>query len=193
MFFNYHLVIFTDFCTNPNFQFWMGTSYCIHIGIVVVINVAFMITNTIERSKRQKKLNQLRAAQAIMIAEYKAKKNKLKLERLTRRERRAAINKMLDEVMKRPQLPEAILPTVRTQRKLDQANLDKRALESKYETKETLYKELQDAMKTHAKKSEIRKIKKKLRMNKLPTILEHPDEALAIDDEDLDKLIDLDD
>jgi len=42
------------------------------------------------------------------------------------------------------------------------------------------------------KKSEIRKIKMKLKMNNLPTILEDPQEALAVDDEDIDKLIDLD-
>ena len=73
MFFNYHMVIFTDYCTNPNFQFWMGTSYCVHIGLVVVVNIGFMLTNTIEKSKRKAKLAKLRAAQQIMIAEYKAK------------------------------------------------------------------------------------------------------------------------
>lgn len=128
-----------------------------------------------------------------MIAEFKANKEKLKLERLTRRERRAVINKMLDEVMKRPELPDAILPSVRARRNLEKANLDKRAIESKYETKETLYKELEDAINSHAKKSEIRKIKMKLKMNKLPTILEDPQEAFAFDDEDVDRLIELDD
>jgi len=87
-----------------------------------------------------------------MIAEYRANKEKLKLERLTRREKRALINKMLDEIMKRPELPDAMLPSVRARRNLEKANLDKRAIESKYETKETLYKELQNAIDSHAKK-----------------------------------------
>lgn len=71
-----------------------------------------------------------------MIAEYNAKIEKVRLERLTRREKRAVMNKMLDEKMKRPALPEAILPSVRMRRKLEKASLEKRAIESKYETKE---------------------------------------------------------
>lgn len=131
-----------------------------------------------------------------MIAEQRAKKakyvKKLQQEKHTRREKRAHINKMLDEVMKRPEFPEAILPSVRARRGLEKANLDKRAIESKYETKEALYNELQDAIDSHAKKSQIRKIKMKLKMNKLPTILEDPNEIQAVDDEDIDKLIELD-
>ena len=79
MFFNYHMLIFSDYCTNPNFQFWMGTSYCVHIGVVVIVNIAFMLTNTIEKSKRKSKLDKLRVAQAIMIAEFKANKQKKSL------------------------------------------------------------------------------------------------------------------
>lgn len=55
-----------------------------------------------------------------------------------------------------------------------------------------MYKELNNAIKKNAKKSDIRKIKMKLKMNNLPPIQEHPDESITIDDEDLDKLIDLD-
>lgn len=67
-----------------------------------------------------------------------------------------------------------------------------RAIESKYETKEALYKELKTAIETHSKRSKIRNIKRKLKMNKLPTILEHPDEAIAIDEVDITKMIELD-
>ena len=62
MFFNYHLLIFTDFCTNPRMQFAMGFSYCVFIGIVVLVNISFMISNTIEKSKRKNKLKKLKAA-----------------------------------------------------------------------------------------------------------------------------------
>ena len=62
MFFNYHMVIFSDFCTNPNFQFALGTSYCVHIGLVVAVNIGFMLRNTIDRSKRRSRLDKLRQA-----------------------------------------------------------------------------------------------------------------------------------
>lgn len=52
---------------------------------------------------------------------------------------------------------------------------------SKYETKDVLYKELRAAIASHAKKSEVRKIKMKLKMNNLPTIIEEDTEALVMD------------
>ena len=50
--------------------------------------------------------------------------------------------------------------------------MKRRAIESKYETRDKLYKELSEAMKANAKKKEIKKIQMKLKMNNLPTVLE---------------------
>jgi len=62
MYFEYHTMIFTDYCTNPSFQFLMGYSYCAFLGLVVVVNVVNMLLNTVEKSKRKNKLDRLRAA-----------------------------------------------------------------------------------------------------------------------------------
>ena len=111
-----------------------------------------------------------------MIQEYQAKTKAEKEEMIkrkeTRREKRARINTILDGLMKRPTKPEAILPSQQLQQKLDEANLKRRAIESKYETRDKLYKELSEAMKANAKKKEIKKIQMKLKMNNLPTVLE---------------------
>ena len=115
------------------------------------------------------------------------------MKRLTRREKRAKINAMLDKVMKRPVLPEAILPSVRLQRNLDAANLARRQIESKYKTKEVLYKELKQALARNAAKTEVRKIKMKLKMNNLPTILEDSADHLDMSEQDADKLFQLND
>lgn len=61
MYFEYHTMIFTDYCTNPNFQFLMGNSYCAFLGLVVVVNIVNMLLNTVEKSKRKSKLDKLRA------------------------------------------------------------------------------------------------------------------------------------
>ena len=95
--------------------------------------------------------------------------------------------------MKRPVLPEAILPSVRLQRNLDAANLARRQIESKYKTKEVLYKELKQALARNAAKTEVRKIKMKLKMNNLPTILEDSADHLDMSEQDADKLFQLND
>ena len=46
-------------------------------------------------------------------------------------------------------------------------------------------------MATHAAKSEVRKIKMKLKMNNLPTIPEESQDALIMDQSDIDKLLKL--
>ena len=58
--------------------------------------------------------------------------------------------------MKRPELPDAILPSIRLQRELDEANLKRRSILSKYETKATLYQELKNAIAAQEKKAKIR-------------------------------------
>lgn len=120
-----------------------------------------------------------------MIAEFKKykaeEKEERRLARLSKREKLKAMSKVLDEALKRPEFPDAILPSIKLQRKLDAANLRKRAIESMYETKEVLYKELKDALATHSNKSEIRKIKMKLRKNKLPMILEETQNEMVME------------
>jgi len=127
-----------------------------------------------------------------MIAEYKKNKEDRRLLRLSKREKLRLMSSMLDEVLKRPEFPEAILPSVRLQRNLDEANLRRRAIQSKYVTKAVLYKELKAALATHAKRSEIRKIKMKLKKNKLPIILEESTDEIVMEQKDIDELDALD-
>ena len=76
MFSNYHTVIFSDFCTNPRFQFAMGFSFCVQMGLLVVVNIWFMIKNTMSKSERKRRIAKLKAAQLVMIAEHKEKMEK---------------------------------------------------------------------------------------------------------------------
>jgi len=61
MMFNYHMMLFSDYCFNQSFQYMMGTSYACFLGIVVLVNISNMVRNTIEKGKRLAKLDKLRA------------------------------------------------------------------------------------------------------------------------------------
>ena len=63
MFSNYHAVIFSDYCTNPNFQFSMGFSFCVQVGLLVVVNIWFMIKTMVAKSKLNRKIAGLKARQ----------------------------------------------------------------------------------------------------------------------------------
>ena len=43
MIFNYHMVIFSEYCLNEMFQFYMGFSNAAFIGILVLINITNML------------------------------------------------------------------------------------------------------------------------------------------------------
>ena len=94
-------------------------------------------------------------------------------------------------------LPEnnAIMPRLRIIRAIEDAKRERRAIESKYKTKQVLQQELRNAMRTHTDKSQIRAIKMKFKMNGLPTILEESidTEDMEMENDDIDKLLSIND
>ena len=60
MMFNYLMIIFSDYCLNSHFQFHMGTSFAVLLGIVVFVNISNMVRLSVEKSKRVSKINQLK-------------------------------------------------------------------------------------------------------------------------------------
>ena len=63
MMFNYHMVLFSDYCFNQKFQYMMGTSYAIFLGVVVLINIGNMAKNTVKKGKRNAQLEKLKVNQ----------------------------------------------------------------------------------------------------------------------------------
>ena len=105
------------------------------------------------------------------------------------REHRIRINLYLDQVMVYPK-NNFILPRLRAIRDIEDAQRERRQIETIYKTKEVLYNEMAEAINNKADKSQIRIIEKKLKMNGLPTI---PEEDILMENEDIDKLLSLND
>lgn len=85
-----------------------------------------------------------------------------------------------------------VLPRLRAIRDIEDTEREIRGIQEKYKTKEMLYNEIEEAIKNNADKSQIRIIKKKLKMNGLPTIPEDS-EDMYMENEDIDKLLSLND
>lgn len=71
MCFNYHTIVFSDFCLNADFQFDMGDSFVTFLCLVIGGNVILMGVMTIEKFKRMKKLEKLERHQQMMLADLK--------------------------------------------------------------------------------------------------------------------------
>lgn len=85
-----------------------------------------------------------------------------------------------------------VLPRLRAIRDIEDTEREIRGIQEKYKTKEMLYNEIEEAIKNNADKSQISLIKKKLKMNGLPTIPEDS-EDMYMENEDIDKLLSLND
>ena len=92
-------------------------------------------------------------------------------------------------------LPEnnAIMPRLRIIRAIEDAKRERRAIECKYTTKYALQQELRNALKTHSDKSSMRALKMKFKMNGLPPIIEESIEDMYMENDDLDKFLNIND
>ena len=60
MLFNYHMILFTDFCFDNKVQYLVGGSFQACILIIVFVNVSMLLTKSIESYKHQKYMNRLK-------------------------------------------------------------------------------------------------------------------------------------
>jgi len=58
--FNYHMIIFSDFCYEPTFQFAMGYVYAGLLLLCAFVNLAHMTMKNIETGRRKRKIDALR-------------------------------------------------------------------------------------------------------------------------------------
>lgn len=60
MIFNYHMIIFSDFCYNQAFQFSMGYVYAGILALLVIVNLGHMIVKNVEVQRRKDKIEELK-------------------------------------------------------------------------------------------------------------------------------------
>lgn len=56
MIFNYHILLWTDFCYDNEFQYSVGDSFRVCLLILVFVNIIMMLTNAVVKYKRKKYL-----------------------------------------------------------------------------------------------------------------------------------------
>lgn len=127
-----------------------------------------------------------------MIADYNRKKLQLRDNKIKNRAKRIRINETLNKLMKRPE-NNAIMPRLRIINLIEDAKRERRQIESKYKTKRVLQQELRAAMSTHTDRAKMRALKMKFKKNGLPTILEESVDEQQMENEDIDKLLSLND
>lgn len=77
MLFNYHMILFTDFCYDNKVQYLTGGSYQASILLLVFVNISMIITKVVESYKRKKHLDRLKDQYVLRMQEYREEKRQL--------------------------------------------------------------------------------------------------------------------
>jgi hypothetical protein len=59
MILTYHMLLFTDFITDPQLQFDLGKSFIFFLYVMVGMNLTFLMKVTVDKCLRKRKLNQM--------------------------------------------------------------------------------------------------------------------------------------
>lgn len=180
MCFNYHMIIFSDFCFNPDFQFSMGYVYVGLLLLCIFVHMGNTVITNAAAAKRQRKLEglkinriarlaDLRRGELAYLEERKRKSIKARKERL-----------FLEGLMKEPEKRLPITMPFKIKKALVEANERKEVvLESRKEQKQSL-KVLRQMTAKQRKKYNITK--------KMETILELSDGSLCEVDIEIENL-----
>jgi hypothetical protein len=79
MLFNYHMILFTDFCYDNKVQYLVGGSYQASILLLVFVNISMIVTKVVESYKRKKHLDRLKDQYVLRMQEYREEKRQLAL------------------------------------------------------------------------------------------------------------------
>ena len=74
MLFNYHMIMFTDFCWDNKVQYLVGGSFQACILVLVFINAAMLVTKSVDQYKRKKYIDNLKKQYVQRMTEYREKK-----------------------------------------------------------------------------------------------------------------------
>ena len=77
MLFNYHMIMFTDFCYDNKVQYLTGGSYQASILLLVFVNISMIVTKVVESYKRKKHLDRLKDQYVLRMQEYREEKRQL--------------------------------------------------------------------------------------------------------------------
>lgn len=164
----------------------MGDSFVAFLCLVVGGNVVIMAVMTIEKYKRQRKLERLRRHQQLMLAElknklreqtaarFKKKMARVELQRQEKERKMAQKKLVMDQLVPR-QKKEPILPSLKIESQLNNMKRERRRLELG----------LKEALLTHQRKSAWRRKQIKAELCKLdiiPEDSEHDDSSVDTQD-----------
>ena len=80
MLFNYHMILFTDFCWDNKMQYMAGGSFQASILVLVFVNASMLVTKSVDSYKRKKYMDNLKRQYVERMTEYREKVHAEKLE-----------------------------------------------------------------------------------------------------------------
>lgn len=168
MYFNYHNVLFSDYCYNPNVQYEAGYSYITFLIILIFANLGFTAIKIIAKARRERLLRKLKKNQQMMAADHEQKQQKKKEKEEKARYNAKYQKAFIKRAMIPKQKPSPILPAFKLEEQIKKAKKERNALEV------GLYEKLnlKDAISQHSQKSKLRKMKMELKKELLHPIPE---------------------
>jgi len=137
--FNYHMIIFSDFCFEPSFQFSMGYAYAALLAICVAVNMAHMIVRNAEVARRKRKLAGLKAGYVARLDDFNRRKAAQREAKKEAWKKRQKLRAFLNDAMTVPEEPEPILMPFKIKKALEEAReRKKRILDERKKRKESL-------------------------------------------------------